>query len=304
MPASKPPLPMTKQRVSDESLANNLAKQLAAFTASKAPPLSETDLAKNVYYQAIQEAEQSHRAKQQALNERPAWWTNPENYLDDYDITDASPQEIMRAGAYIYASLPSHPNYKEHIQIAAADNFGADVPRDALLGMLQAALNKRGIRQLSRKQAEAVRIARYAKEHGMNAALCVSETMNVSVSAAYKILQRADAIDFAEEMSKNVTVSALGNRRVQLRVLPNDADVQRKRRSVRRCCIVCQVETGDGRMPLCRDCHQKYRVKGDFSDLLDMSPERLEQMIRFSNAQHRHNARYAVAVDRLSLDED
>lgn len=265
------------------------------------PPLPDDELARNPYYQSIQQADESLRSKRAALNETSPWWKNAENYLEDYDISDAGIREIMRAGAYIYASLPSNPNYKEGPRLTAADNFGADVPRDALLNMLQEALRAGGARRITSKQAKALRLAKKAKQLGLNPAQYVSQEMNVSLSAAYKVLQRADAIEFADEMSKNVTLSALDGRRVHLRVLPTDSDVQKKRRTMRRCCIVCQLDTGDGRMPLCHDCHRKYRVEGDFSDLLNMSPADLERMIRFSNAQHRHDARYAVAVERTAL---
>jgi hypothetical protein len=291
----KPPAPLTEA----EYLAL-VAKQIERAIVQPRPKLSESELAQNPYYQCHAQAEETLRAKRQALNERDAWWTNPENYLEDYDITDASPREMMRAGAYIYSSLPTNPNYKEGARLTAADNFGSDVPRDALLGMLQTALKIRGIRHITRKQDRALQLARQAKAQGLNPALYVSEQMGISLSAAYKILQRVDAIEFAEEMSKNITVSALDGRRVQMRVLPSDTDVQKKRKTMKRCCIVCQADTGDGRMPLCRDCHRKYRVEGDFSDL-DVSPESLERMIRFSNAQHRHDARYEVAVERFAL---
>lgn len=288
--------------LTEEEEASIIQSQYETLRALR-PRHSFTDeeLAANPYAQCLAKAEEDIRSKCLELNGQVVWWTNPESYLEDFDIADASPREIMRAAAYIYSSLPSNPNYKEGARLTASDNFGADVHRDALLSMLQEALNSGGARRITRKQSKALYLARYAKSHDLNPAQYLKEQMGVSLSAAYKILKRADAIEFADEMSKNVTVSALDGRRVHLTVLPSDKDVQKKRRSIKRCCIVCQAETGDGRKPLCRDCHKKYMVDGDFSDLLDMLPEDLERMIRFSNAQHRRDARYAVAVDRLAL---
>lgn len=289
--------------LSDDEAKAIIQRQLESLSASRQRrSFSAEELAANPYHQCLGQSEDGIRSKRLALNTQVAWWTNPENFLEDFDIADASPREIMRAAAYIYSSLPSNPNYKEGARLTATDNFGADVHRDALLSMLQEALNAGGVKRITKKQAQALRLARYAKRHNLNPALYIHEQLEVSISAAYKILRRADAIEFADEMSKNVTVSALDGMPVQLRVLPTDADVQKKRRTMRRCCVVCQLDTGDGRMPLCRDCHHKYRVKGDFSDL-EMSPESLERMIRFSNAQHRHDARYAVAAERLLVDE-
>lgn len=190
------------------------------------------------------------------------WDNDVSLYLDDDDLL----HNATGAARRIFASVP--PSTRPSVETAqlGGASYGMDVPLTAFVEMFMAAWKKRGYAIMTSRQKQAWELYEEAQELGIPYGRYVAESLNISVSNAYVLLNRTRT-------------------KLTVRFAPNRAklrQIARIRRSLTRKCAICYSDTPAHDKALCWRCHDRFERHEDYGRY---TPDEIRGYIKQANSE-------------------
>jgi len=153
--------------------------------------------------------------------------------------------------------------------MANLPKFGADVERDALLLLIDKALQSYNRKSLTSKQKQIIILERTAKQSGVkNVSRYIAEGLNISIKGAEKGLSRT--------------------RKVKMGGYEGVSDIilleRKAKKDAHRNCCWCEKPTINGLRALCDDCEARFFYYGNYPS--NLTPDDLQKRISKSNSEH------------------
>lgn len=227
---------------------------------------------------------QVHRqAAQSKAGHKPQFWhNNPYKILDTEEILypDGGMRPHGKIVSRVAITFKSRWNMRHDYRYEILENiqppaYGSDVERDAMVDIIQDALENNFLRtKKTSKQKQVIVLAREAEQLGMTPTTYISEQLGIHRQSAWERLKRAKILTF--EGSNDII------------------SIEREaKKGLARTCCYCGQSTQNGLRALCDECDKRFYYLEDYP--LNFNADDLKRLINLSNAAHWQKVRENAA---------